>query len=254
MNKKLKCIIIDDERKDIENLKMLLGVYCPQVDVIGQASKKNDIIQILTEAAPDLVFLDINIGAICIFDILNELTEINFNIVFVSAHDKYAVEGYKYDAIDYMLKPVNPDDLVTVVNKALKLQSSASPRDTVMKDLKSMYTMIREIPKICVNDSKGMHIIKIPDLLYCLSRGNYTVLMMMDETEIIISKNLKYFEQKLQDFDFFRIHRSYVVNLNHISLLMKELGGSVLMRNGESLPIGRSAKKALFEKIGALKL
>ena len=248
----VKCIIIDDEQKDRENIRMLLDSYCPQVEIIGEANDRSSVLSVLTEMKPDLVFMDIQLGAISIFDVLNELSGFDFKIVFVTAFDKYAIQGYQYDAIDYLLKPVDPKRLIQVVDKTSRLKDQFKSKESIVNDFKELYSKITETPKISITDAKGVHVVKAIDVVYCVSDGNYTTFVMTDETEIVISKNLKHFESKLQNFNFLRIHKSYLVNLDHIDFLIKEQGGSVIMKNGKSLPISRKSKKELYDKMNVL--
>jgi len=252
MNDVIHSIIIDDEQKDRENLRMLLDAYCPKVKVIGEANDRSSILNILSIMRPDLVFMDIQLGAISVFDVLNELDAIDFKIVFVTAYDKYAIQGYQYDAIDYLLKPLDPKRLVKVVDKTFKLKDRLKSKESVIGDFKELYARVMETPKISITDTKGVHRVKTKDILYCVSDGNYTTFRMLNETEIVVSKNLKHFESKLKEYNFLRIHKSYLVNIDHIDFLIKEQGGSVIMKNGKSLPISRNCKKALYEKMNIL--
>lgn len=252
MSQLLKCIVIDDEKKDRENIRLLLDSYCPQVKIIGEAKDRESILKVCSELQPDLVFMDIQLGAVSVFDILNELEVINFKIVFVTAYDKYAIRGYQYDAVDYLLKPVDPKRLMKVVDKAIRLKEVLSSKNDILNDFKELYSKVIETPKISITDAKGVHVVKVIDVLYCESDGNYTTFMMVDEVEIVISKNLKHFESKLKDYNFLRIHKSYLVNLDHIDFLVKEQGGSVIMKNGKSLPVSRNCKKELYEKMNIL--
>ena len=249
MNQLLKCVIIDDEKKDRENIRMLLNSYWPQVQIIGEANDRESILALLSKVKPDLIFMDIQLGAISVFDILNELDKIDFKIVFVSAYDKYAIKGYKYDAIDYMLKPIDPRQLIKVVDKTIRMKEVSSSENSFMSDFKELYSKVVETPKISIADGKGVHMIKTGDVLYCVSDGNYTTFIMTDDEEIVISKGLKHFETKLQDYNFLRIHKSYIANLNHIDFLLKEQGGAVIMKNGKSLPVSRNCKRELYEKM-----
>ncbi|PKV49033.1 LytTR family two component transcriptional regulator [Aquimarina sp. MAR_2010_214] len=252
MSNLLKCIIVDDEIKDRENMRLLLESYCPQVEIIGEAKDRTSILSILSKTKPDLVFMDIQLGAISVFDILNELDSIDFKIVFVTAYDKYAIQGYQYDAIDYLLKPVNPKRLIKVINKILLFNNHSGSKEKVLQDFSDLYTKMMETPKISITDAKGVHRVKAIDIIYCVSDGNYTTFILKDNSEIIISKNLKHFEIKLKDYNFLRIHKSYLINMDHIDFLIKEQGGSVIMKNGKSLPVSRNCKKTLYEKMDIL--
>ncbi|KAA1247628.1 LytTR family DNA-binding domain-containing protein [Aquimarina sp. RZ0] len=248
----LKCFIIDDEKKDRENIRLLLNTYCPQVEIIGEAGDKLSILEGLTNVNPDIVFLDVQLGTLTIFDILNELEEVNFKIVFVSAYNQYAVDGYKYNAIGYLLKPIDPRLLVEVINKASQLNIEDEHKDDSLNEIKDLYAKIHEVPKISITDTKGTHVIKIPSVLYCVSNGNYTTFIRKDDKEVVISKNLKYIESKLQLYGFFRIHRSYLINLDHVKTLVKDQGGYVIMCDEKSLPIARDSKKALYDKLNVI--
>ncbi len=253
MSETLKCVIIDDEKKDRENLSLLLDSYCPQVEILGEAWDKESILSVLSQLSPDLVFVDIQLGAISIFDVLNELNDINFKIVFVTAFDKYAIQGYQYDAIDYLLKPVDAKRLIKVVDKTLRIRDELGQKETNINDqIKDLYAKVIEPPKISITDAKGVHIIKTVDVLYCVSDGNYTTFVLRSTNEIVVSKNLKHFENKLKDYGFLRIHKSYLVNLNHIDFLTKEQGGSVIMKNGKSLPVSRTCKKELYNRMNVM--
>lgn len=252
MEEVLKCFIIDDEKKDRENISLLLKNYCPQVEIIGEAWDRKSILEGLSEVDPDVVFLDVQLGSITIFDILDELETIDFKIIFISAYNQYALEGYKYNAIGYLLKPIEPKLLVENINKIIGLQEKNDSKDDAIANFKELYAKIHEVPKISITDSKGTHVIKIPSVLYCVSNGNYTTFIRKSEKEIVISKNLKYIESKLQPFGFFRIHRSYLINLDHVNTLIKEQGGYVVMSDEKSLPIARYSKKALYDKLNVI--
>lgn len=245
----LRCVIIDDEKKDRENLRLLLENYCPEVTIIGEGGDAQTIEKLLTELQPDLVFLDIQIGPKSIFDIINGLNTINFKIVFVTAYDQYAIKGYQYDAIDYLLKPVDKDKLQAVVQKTLKIKEDTRLQNSFLREFKEIYSKVMDNPKISVSDSKGVHILKVDTILYCSSEGNYTTFFLSDEREIIVSKNLKYFEGKLKDFKFLRVHKSYLINVNYVDFVVKEQGGAVILKNGTSVPITRNAKKELITKM-----
>ncbi len=248
----LKCIIVDDEEKDRENMRLLLESYCPNTEIIAEAGDEKTILKALSTLKPDLVFMDIQIGSTSVFDIIKELEYIDFKIVFVTAFDKYAIQGYQYDAIDYLLKPIDPKHLIKVVSKTLKMKDMVASKSDIINDFKALYNTLAESPKISITDTKGVHIIKIMDILYAISNGNYTTLVLLNDSEIVISKNLKHFEDRLGKYNFLRIHKSFLINLDHIDFLVKEQGGSVIMKNGKSLPISRNSKKELYRKMNIL--
>jgi two-component system LytT family response regulator len=252
MDNSLKCIIVDDEKKDRENMRLLLESYCPTTEIIGEAENRESILELLTTSDPDLVFMDIQIGASTIFDIIKKIDQINFKIVFVTAFDKYAIKGYEYNAIDYLLKPVDPRQLIKVVNKIQTIKKATNQKEQINNNFKAFYTNMTEGPKISITDAKGIHIIKVVDILYALSNGNYTTLILNHDSELVISKNLKHFEDRLNRYNFLRIHKSCLVNLDHIDFLVKEQGGAVIMKNGKSLPISRNNRKELYMRMNIM--
>lgn len=254
MQSNLKCFIIDDEQKDRENIRFLLKAYCPIAEIIGEAGDRDSILEALSSMRPDIVFVDVQLGSICIFDILDDLDDIAFKIVFVSAYNQYAIQGYKYDALGYLLKPINPKSLIEVMNRIIEVtdQKEDNSIEAPLNGLGELYAKIHEVPKISISDSKGTHVIKIPSVLYCVSNGNYTSFMLNNDKEIVISKNLKYIESKLQHYGFYRIHRSYLINLDHVNTLVKEQGGYLVMCDGKSLPIARDSKRGLYDKLNVI--
>ncbi len=249
MNQELKCIIVDDEEKDRENLKLLLNNYCSEVSVIGEARDEKSIIELFSNSNPDIVFLDIQIGNLLIFEILNRLRIIDFHIVFVSAYDSYAIKGYQYGAVDYILKPIDPDKLIAVIKKIHKLKKDTTQREIDLATLKKTFQNSYISPKIPISDTKGTHILAVYDIIYCIGEGNYTKFVMNNNIEILISKNLKQFENKLTPYNFLRIHKSYLINLDKIKLLSKKQGVFALMDNGKEIPVSRTFKKNLYEAI-----
>ena len=250
MNSKLQCIIVDDEIKDRENLKLLLNTYCPYVDIIGEAYNENSIIDLLSSSEPDLVFMDIQLGSQSVFDVLSKLESINFTIVFVSAYDKYAIEGYQYNAIDYLLKPINPEKLIKVVEKVKTKKDSNPLGEDMLAYVNDAIRSINTNSKISIADSKGVHLVDPNLILYCIGDGNYTTFKLLNDKNLIVSKNLKYFQEKLAPFRFLRVHKSYLINLDQVKLLIKEQGGTIEMSDGTHLPISRIYKKTLYRKLG----
>ena len=251
MKTALTCIIIDDERKCRLSLRALIETYCPEVEIIAEAKDRASMLEVLEKHQPDLVFTDIEIGPLSAFDILNELTTIDFKIVFVTAYDAYAIQGYKYDAIDYLLKPVDSKALKAIVKKMVDLKIQLQKTDTQEK-FKGVHTKVSEASKISISDHKKMRFIKTNDILYCIGQGNYTSFILNNNSKIVSSKSLKYNEERLIPYNFIRIHKSFLINFSHIDYIDKEQGGSVVMSDGKSLPISKNYKKLLYHKIAQI--
>lgn len=238
----LKCIIVDDERKDRENIQMLLDTYCPEVEVIGEAYDRASILELFRNTQPHLAFLDIQLEETTIFEILDELQQLDFLIVFVTAFDQFAITGYRYAAIDYILKPINYKRLVEVVGRARELSAKIDEDRGKELDRTSIKT-------ISVSDNRGTHLINVSDILYCNSEGNYTTFEIKDSNNLVISKNLKYFENLLSQSGFLRIHKRHLINTTHIDSVVKGKTPAVIMKNGISLRISRLLKKEVFQQL-----
>lgn len=248
----LKSVIIDDEKKHRETITMLLETYCPTVDIVAEAKDRDSLLQAIDDHQPDLIFMDIDLGGTTAFEILNQLDQINFKIVFVTASASHAITGYQYNAIDYLLKPIEPKKLIQVVERVASFQPATVSKEIVLEEFRQLYGGAVSSIKISVSDAKGVHVLKVNDIMYCQSSGNYTTFSMKDRSEIIISKNLKYFETKLEVYNFVRIHKSYLVNIDHIQQILKEDDGMVLLSDETSLPLAKTHKKQVLEKLNML--
>lgn len=249
MSTSLKCVIIDDEKMARNSLKVLLQNYCPEVEVIGEGWDKTSMRKLFKEFNPDIVFLDIQLGNSTIFDMIPSHELMDFKIIFISAHDEYALKGYKYDAIDYLLKPVDPIKLKEAVNKVTQyISKEAASKNSVEENLKNLYNL-RESPQITLSDARGLHVIKIEDIMYCIAEGNYTSIILNNQPQMVVSKNLKFFEEKLTQPNFFRIHKSNLINIHYLKLLSNDDGGHIVMSDGKTLSISRDKKRELLKRI-----
>ncbi|WP_062060063.1 LytR/AlgR family response regulator transcription factor [Aquimarina longa] len=251
MNNPLKSIIIDDEKMARSSLKLLLNTYCTQVEIIGEGWDEASTKILFEKHHPDIVFLDIQIGNNTIFDLIPNLKQMNFKIIFISAHNDYALKGYRYNAIDYLLKPIDPIKLKEAVAKATLYigKERLSNKKNLSQNFKTTQPT-RESPKqIIISDAKGLHFIKTEDIMYCIAEGNYTIITFSNQPKMIVSKNLKFFEQELLPFNFFRAHKSNLINLNYLKLLSNDNGGHIIMSDGKTLSISRDRKRELLKRV-----
>ena len=168
-------------------------------------------------------------------------------MILTTAHISYAIHGYKYDAIDYLLKPIDSENLIQVIRKALQVKEK-NIEHTTTPELKGLLTRLQE-SKITVSDTKGIRILKTEKILFCKGERNYTTIVLVDNSKLVVSKNLKHLEEKLKTSNFLRTHKSYVINLDHVEFLSKQSGGAVIMSNGNTLPISKNVKELLYKKI-----
>ncbi|MFC5044422.1 LytR/AlgR family response regulator transcription factor [Aquimarina hainanensis] len=249
MNMKLKCIIIDDEKMARNSLKVLLSAYCPMVEVIGEGEDEASVKKLFKELTPDIVFLDIQLGNNNIFTIIEDADYSNFKIVFISAHEEYALKGYKYNAIDYLLKPVDPIKLKEAVEKTAQiLEKERASQNEIIENLQKIYAQ-NGPAQIILSDSRGSHVIKVDDIMYCIAERNYTSIILRDQPQIVVSKNLKFLEEKLSHPHFIRIHKSNLINIHYLKLLCNDDGGHIIMSDGKTLSISRDKKRMLLNSI-----
>lgn len=240
----MKAIIIDDELSGREVLKKLVQLNCPEVAVVNTLNSIETGLHSIREDKPDLVFLDIQMPNASGFDLLNQLDKIDFEIIFVTAHDSFAVRAFKYAAVDYLLKPIKVTELIDAVNRAAERIRNNQNQDNV----RFMLEKVSPVKKVFLNNKillptlGGYNIIEVSEITYCKSESNYTRFHFTDGKNLVVSKTLKEFESILLENNFFRIHRSYIINLNCIAKYNKGKGGEVVMKDGAVLEVSREKK------------
>lgn len=249
----MKVLVIDNEASIRESLVSAIRAFCPQIEDIAEADGIESGKEKIQSYQPDLVFLDVELGNGTGMDLLSQLQKITFNIIFVTAHNKYAIDAFKYSAIDFLLKPINPEELIRSVNRAEKKSNS----DNLLKQLsilKTEYTNTSlQEKKIVLSEQDSIHILKSSEIIYCTSEGNYTTFYTnARDGKIVISKNMKVFEDMLSPLGFIRVHNSYLVNINKIEKYDKGDGGFIYVNGGTKIPVSQRKKEllmALFKKM-----
>jgi two-component system LytT family response regulator len=244
--KKTKAIVIDDEKSARETLISLLTKFFPFVEVVAQASSIEDGIKVINENEKDLVFLDIELPFGDSFDILDNIEEIDFHVIFITAHNQYALEAFKFSAIDYLLKPLKIKDLKSALDKFDKHVSSKSENKEKVKVL--INNLNNQIVKMVLPTINGFNVVEISSILRCEGDRNYTNFIFENGEKILVSKTMKEFEELLSNHGFFRVHQSYIINISHIKKYFRGQGGEIEMSDGKVLPVSRS-KKDEFLKI-----
>ena len=242
-------LIVDDEQYVIQDLKGLLEMNCPEVEVIDTATTSKDAMHKIKSLKPQLVFMDINIDEVSGLDIVRQLEGVITRVIFVTAHDQYAIDAFKLSAIDYLLKPVDSDELIEAVRRA----EEDIEKDQIHAQLTTLaHNLVPGInqKKIVLTDMEGLHIIDIPEILWCHANGSYTEFVMQDGEKITVSKHLKTYERMLTGHGLMRVHRSYLVNIFNISKIERSKG-ELRMKNGVVLPISISSDilKEILEKL-----
>lgn len=244
----MKALIIDDEQKARKLIQILLEENCPEIETIYNAGNLEDGVAIIKQEKPDLVFLDIEMPRHSGLQILEffENQEINFQIIFITAYNKYAVDAFKLSAIDYLLKPVDIFELKEAIAKAME----ASKKNDITQNLKLLKESFKNLSKrkLALEVPRGIIFIDYVDILYFEADSMYSHVYLKDGSKELIAKPLKYFvDQLAQNSNFYRPHRSYIVNINSIKEFNKKDGGFLIMNDGKKLSIARDKKESFFQ-------
>ncbi|MGF1636151.1 MAG: LytR/AlgR family response regulator transcription factor [Cyclobacteriaceae bacterium] len=251
----IHAVIVDDELKSRENLKLLLEEYCKGVEVLGLAGSVAEAIDLIKKVKPDLVFLDIQMKMETGFDLLETIDKIDFEVVFITAYAEYALRAIKFSAVDYVLKPVDIEELQIAVKKVTERRSAGTgfQNDKLELLLNNLRPEQNGNFKIALPTSNGLIFVKLIDIIYCAGESNYTVFHLQDGSKVMVSKTLKEYEEMLSSNNFFRIHKSYLINLNEIKEYIRGEGGYVIMNNKASLDVSKRKKESFLGRIAKLR-
>ena len=243
----IEAIIIDDEMHCRKTLAILLKEYCPEVQVVDQCSDADAGLKSIAKFNPDLVFLDIEMPGMNGFDMLEQFSEIPFAVIFTTGYDQYAIKAFRFYAIDYLLKPIEPKGLINAVHK-VKTQKQLPSADQFQMLLNKINSREEVFPKIPVPTSDGFELIPIDQVLFCEAKDNYTYFNLKNKKKIIACRMLKEVEEQLNDFSFFiRVHNSYIVNIKEVKKYVRGEGGYVIMSDDSTVNVSRSRKEILLK-------
>lgn len=244
----IRCIIIDDEKKHREYLKELIAQNFSDVEFTGEAKGVIEGIQLINQTEFDILFLDVQMNPLTGFDVLKSVTKRNFEIIFTTSYDEFALEAIKFSALDYLLKPYGIDDLKTAIDK---FRNKANQNLNVPKINNLLQHINPENPrkKIGLSDKNGIEFYEIADINYCKSDNVYTTFFLPNKKEIVTSKPIKEYEMDLEPYFFYRVHNSYLVNLKKVKKYIRGDGGQVEMEDGSTLDVARNKKEGLLQKL-----
>lgn len=248
----IKAIIVDDELGARESLSKMIEKNCKQIEIVAKVDSMLSAFEAITNKEPDLVFLDIEMPNGNAFDLLEKFKNINFNIIFTTAYDHYAIKAIKFSAIDYILKPIDPEELVQAVKRFEEKSGQKATLDKQFKNLLSNVKPENKLKKVGIPDGDGLVFINLSDIIRCDSDGNYTFFILTSGKKIIASRTLGEYEQMFADDNFFRIHRSHLVNLEHVKKYIKGEGGYVVMSDNSQVEVSRRNKTDFLEKLSHL--
>ncbi len=246
----MRTILVDDEHDGIRTLKKLLELNCPEVEIVATCSNVAEALQKLEEMKPELVFLDVRMPGKTGLDMLAELSEIDFEVIFVTAHNEYMLQALQFSAVDYLLKPVDEDRLLEAVHrveKRLEEKKNSAQAQILLHNINKAGHPLEM--RLCLPTQKGFTILKLEDIVYCEAQRSYTIFRLVNNKSIIISKPLFDYDKLLADTVFLRVHKSFLINLMHVKEYLRGEGGTVIMSNGMEVEISRRKKEQFLEKI-----
>lgn len=249
MNKKIKAIIIDDESHCITTLFHLLNKECAEVEIIDTIKDSTTAFNKIQELKPDIIFLDIEMPILNGFDLLAQFSDIDFKVIFTTAYDSYAIKALKLNALDYLLKPIDKQEIRNAIDKYINNEIYSSKNQITKAQA---YTSNKIAETIAITTTEGLLFIKMSDIIFLEGSSNYSVVHLQDGSKFLVSKTLSVFEEILTQDIFFRAHKSYIINLKFIKKYIRGEGGDIVMSNDTTVSLSRNKKQEfldMFSKI-----
>ena len=247
----IKSILIDDEPHNLENLNRLLEKNCSNIEVIAQSTSAEEGIELIKKLQPDLVFLDIEMPHKNGFQMLEAISNINFQVIFVTAYDKYVLKAIKSCALDYLMKPVVITELKEAVSRVSKIVFEKYENQK-LKVLIDNLKNINQPKKIALPTAEELFVVSIDDIIRCKGENNYTMFFLTNGTKVLVSKTLKEWDDLLSSYQFIRTHQSHLINSIHVNSFVKKDGGYILMKDGSTVSVSRYRKEETIHKLASL--
>ncbi len=244
----LKAILVDDELSSLQNLKQKLTEFCPDVEILATTQKPEEAILLIQQYKPDVIFLDIEMPRMNGFRMLDELGEFNFDIIFTTAYNHYAVDAIRISAFDYLMKPIAIKDLQNAVERLAK-HRHLHTKDKLEVLRTSLTNSKSQEEKIAIPSSEGLEFIPIKNIMHIESSSNYCKIFFADGKSLLVTKLLKDFEDMLLPYNFYRVHNSHLINLAYIKKYIRGEGGQVIMQNGDVIDVARRKKEEFLKLI-----
>jgi two-component system, LytTR family, response regulator len=250
----IRSLIIDDENHCSDGLRWQITQYCPEIEIIGVCNDPEKAIPLIQELRPELVFLDVIMPGITGFEMLEKLPAINFEIIFTTAFDQYALRAIRLGALDYLVKPIDKDELREAIDKLLQRKKNNS-----VNQIAALLTHIRKssdlsFQKVALPTLHGYELVSLQSIMVCESNSNYTNIQLGEGKRLLISRTLKEIEELLDMPNFFRVHNSFLVNLQYAVRYIKGEGGSLVLSNEITVPVSRAKKEELLKLITHLSI
>lgn len=241
-----RAIIIDDELESRNTINNILKNFCENISVVGQAGNVAEGIKIISNEKPDVVFLDIQMPDGTGFDLLEKIAPVEFNVIFVTAYDQYALKAIKFSALDYILKPVDPQQLIDAANK---IKEPGSDVNTITHKIQTLLRNKNGFERITLPTFEGFRFINIKDIIRCEADNNYTNFYLNSGEKILVTKTLKEYDETLSGLDFVRVHQSHLVNIKFVDRYIKGDGGTLVMADGSQVDVSRRRKDDFLSRM-----
>lgn len=245
----IKTVIIEDEKKSLEMLAAIIKKNCPELEVIGLAGGVAEGVEMIQSRKPELVFLDISMPDGSGFDLLERVADSKFELIFATASDQHAIRAIKYSACDYLLKPIDIDELKLAVEKVVKKKNAVPNMENLQFLIQHLKRADENFLKITLPTGNAYEIVNVKDIIRCEADGSYTMFYLTDKRKLMVSVGLKHYEELLPESDFIRVHHHHLINMNHVVRFLKEDGGYAVMSDGTKIEISRRKKEAFMEKL-----
>jgi len=246
----LRAMIVEDEKHNRETLKNLIAEFCPEVEVAGMAASVEEAVPLARALQPDLLFLDIELPTGTGFDLLALLPDLHFEVIFTTAFERYALRAIKMSSLDYLLKPIDPEELQAAVAKALSRKSSAEQKERLDILLSHLKPSQPTENRICLATAEGLEFVFTPDIRYCEADGSYTHFYLKSGRKITVSKNLKTYETLLDPAQFMRVHHGFLINLKEVRRYVKAEGGYIVMNDDARIGISPARRAEFMSRMG----
>ena len=249
----INAIIIEDEMRSMNNLKNLLGSHCPEVNLIGDASTIENGLKLFGKQAkkPDLAFLDISLPDGLVFKMLDQLRPIDFEIIFITAYNEHAIKACEYSSIGYILKPINPDELVQAVSR-VRVSHGKDKMEQRLEIFNKQLNNTNAFEKMSISAIDGIYFVNIKDIVRFEAEDNYTHIFLQGGDRITASRTIKAYEDMLTSMNFYRVHKRHVINLNYMRKFIKGDGGYLVMDDGKKIEVSRRRRPAFMEQMRRL--
>jgi two-component system LytT family response regulator len=247
----LKVVIVDDEQDAVSFIESIIGEYCPDLEIVGKAYSAKEGIEVITQKKPDLVFLDVEMPHGSGFDLLAGFPEKDFDVIFITAFNHYAIKAIKFSAVDYILKPINISEFIEAVKRVVQSRADRKYHNlnfnTLFENLRSAMPS-----KLAIPTSKGMEYLNTKEIIRVEADRSYSWFFLEKDVKHLVSRNLKEYQELLSGRNFFRTHNSHLINLEHVKKYIRHEGGYIQMTDGSTVPISRGKKDLFLEHMGRI--